>query len=281
MDDKPFSRIITAWHEVARVDEVIQASDEAAPTAKFRISVHQNLPEWPASSRDSLVVGQRLWQRHEFLINEHVRSDQDVTLAIKRVAAEIGCSAFLARECIRKLPPREHPPSTYRKLDRYQNFKLRLNARDHVPQGVEQLAKVVFKVVTDSATADALYSFLYEVQMQLEPAREAYRKGEAPPHSEEELELDRAIAESTPRPPEPRGRQDIARERYFYKGCEIKIYQDAKSLGAEHPTYFAMTALPYGKTGKKFRRAVVEQDPHPDSIEEVKRAAEAYIDERV
>ena len=106
------------WVLVASAEEVIQP-DETEPAAKFRITVLQNMPTQDASYRDSVVTGERVWRGKNFALRISLDSDRDVKLAIKRVAAEIKCSPFLARECIAKLPPREHPPSRFLKIDRW------------------------------------------------------------------------------------------------------------------------------------------------------------------
>jgi hypothetical protein len=71
-------------------------------------------------------------------------------------------------------------------------------------------------------------------------------------------------------------RQDIMVERYIYKDCEIEIYQNARSIDTDRLTYFAIPALPYGKTGKKFTRRGLDDS---ESVEEAKRSAEIHVDQ--
>jgi hypothetical protein len=70
--------------------------------------------------------------------------------------------------------------------------------------------------------------------------------------------------------------REIMIEHYIYKGCEIEIYQNTRSNEIDRPTYFAIPALPYGKTGKKFTRRALGDS---ESLEETKRFAEAHVDQ--
>jgi hypothetical protein len=76
-------------------------------------------------------------------------------------------------------------------------------------------------------------------------------------------------------------KRDIVVKEDIYRDCKIKILQDAATIGGSRPTYYALSSLPneHGTSGRPI--GIGSEHASTESIEELKRAAEAYIDKRI
>lgn len=69
--------------------------------------------------------------------------------------------------------------------------------------------------------------------------------------------------------------RDVEIEEYEYRGFVIMVNQNAESVGAVVPTYFACVSRPDAKGG------AVVADSDSEFIEVTKDAAQIYVDKRV
>lgn len=72
-------------------------------------------------------------------------------------------------------------------------------------------------------------------------------------------------------------KRDVVVEEHIYRDCKIEILQHG---GVVPPTYFALSSLP-GEDVSGRPIGVGSSHESTESIEELKRAAEAYVDKRI